>query len=233
MPPHQYIRTFKTDYPQCDETRPHCRACIRTGRSCPGYKHPLDVALRGQTAFHRKSNSASKKPSSPVSKAVVPSNRSAPPLGHLQTTLLPPSMKPSKLTVPPPSFVPIPRGIYLPLEDTVIPLFFNSYLYLPKDPEIKDGFMDLLPQSYCDTKFESAFHLSLMAVSAFSVAAWTGQRSLLDLSGHCFLKALRKTRLALQADIDGDLNELLMTVLLLSLFEVSVTPMVLVTYHED
>ena len=72
-----------------------------------------------------------------------------------------------------------------------------------------------------------------MAVSAFSVAAWTGQRSLLDLSGHCFLKALRKTRLALQADIDGDLNELLMTVLLLSLFEVSVTPMVSVTYHED
>lgn len=72
-----------------------------------------------------------------------------------------------------------------------------------------------------------------MAVSAFSVAAWTGQRSLLDLSGHTFLKALRKTRLALQADIAGDLNELLMTVLLLSLFEVSFTPMVLVTYHED
>lgn len=72
-----------------------------------------------------------------------------------------------------------------------------------------------------------------MAVSAFSVAAWTGQRSLLDLSGHTFLKALRKTRLALQADVDGDLNELLMTVLLLSLFEVSFAPVLTAYDHED
>lgn len=114
----------------------------------------------------------------------------------------------------------IPRSIYLPLEDTVIPLFFNSYLYLPKDPHISNGFLDLLPQFYSETQFGSSVHLSLLAVSAFSVAAWTGERNSLQLAELSFLRALRKTREALQTDIDGNLTEILLTVLLLSLYEV-------------
>lgn len=114
----------------------------------------------------------------------------------------------------------IPRSVFLPLEDTVIPLFFNSYVYLPKDPQINDSFMNLLPYSYSDARFGSPFHFSLLAVSFFSVAAWTGQRDLLRSAEHTFFKALRKTRETIEADVDGNLNELLMTVLLLSLYEV-------------
>lgn len=102
----------------------------------------------------------------------------------------------------------------------MIPLFFNSYLFLPKDPQINNGFMDLLPQSYSATKFGSSLHLSLLAVSLFSVAAWTGQRALLYSAQDTFIKALRTTRETLQEDIDGKLNEILMTVLLLDLYEV-------------
>ena len=80
--------------------------------------------------------------------------------------------------------------------------------------------MDLLPQSYSGTQFGSSLHLSLLAVSLFSVAAWTGQRTLLHSSQDTFIKALRTTREALQGDIDGNLNEILMSVLLLDLYEV-------------
>lgn len=80
--------------------------------------------------------------------------------------------------------------------------------------------MDLLPQSYSGTQFGSSLHLSLLAVSLFSVAAWTGQRALLHSSQDTFIKALRTTREALQGDIDGNLNEILMSVLLLDLYEV-------------
>ncbi|RJE21846.1 hypothetical protein PHISCL_05830 [Aspergillus sclerotialis] len=113
----------------------------------------------------------------------------------------------------------IPYSPYLPLEDTVIPLFINSFLYVPKDPQTTNGFMDLLPQSYSNTKFGSHLHLATLAVSFFSVAAWTGQRSLLRSSELFFLKALPKTREALQYGIRDNLEEILMTVLLLSTYE--------------
>lgn len=137
----------------------------------------------------------------------------------LEISLLVPSVSPV-----PTSNVSIPRSIYLPMEDTVIPLFFNSYIYLPKDPQISNGFLDLLPQFYSETQAGSSVHLSLLAVSAFSVAAWTGERNSLQLAEHSFLKALRKTREILQTDIDGNLNEILLTVLLLSLYEVGSSP---------
>lgn len=37
-----------------------------------------------------------------------------------------------------------PADLYQPMEDAVVPLFFNSYLYLPKDPHIWNGLMAIL-----------------------------------------------------------------------------------------
>lgn len=216
---------------QCDETRPHCRACVRSGRSCPGYKHPLDVMLRGQKAFFRRNrgtggldcaeSDGGLSAQSTVSGSVgadfdealetQQSNEHA----HLSDARL--SSTTSTIQAKPPS---IPSSPYLPLEDTVIPLFINSYLYMPKDPQINDGFLGLLPQSYSNTRPGSHLHLATLAVSFFSVAAWTGQRSLLRSSELFFLKALPRTREALQGEIGQNLNEVLMTILLLSTYEI-------------
>ena len=121
--------------------------------------------------------------------------------------------------------LPLPRSIpsnpYLPLEDTIVPLFINSYFYVPRDPQISNGYLDLLPQSYANARSGSHLHLATLAVSSFSVAAWTGQPSLLRLSELFFLRALPKTREALQDSVDSNLDETLMTVLLLSTYEVS------------
>lgn len=109
----------------------------------------------------------------------------------------------------------------MPMENTVIPLFFNSFIFVPKDPQVNVGFMELLPQAYSQTKFGSALHFGLLAVSFFSVASWTGQRSLLYLAQSTFVQALRKTRESLQeTDMDENINEALISVLLLDLFEV-------------
>lgn len=83
------------------------------------------------------------------------------------------------------------------------------------------GFLELLPQAYSQTKFGSALHFGLLAVSFFSVASWTGHRSLLFLAQSTFIKALRSTRESLQqANMDENINEALISVLLLDLFEV-------------
>ncbi|KAF9892790.1 hypothetical protein FE257_000379 [Aspergillus nanangensis] len=207
---------------KCDETRPHCRACIRTGRTCPGYPHPLDVMLRQRTAFDRKKkNGPSNKVLLPKSQESVPTENYSPSSATSNE-----SLSPVALTQPPaPPFLgaitsmEVPGSLYFPLEDTVTSLFFNSYLYLPKDPLIRNGFMELLPQSYSNTSSGSHLHLGALAVSFFSVAAWTGNRPLLRSAEQFFAKAISKTRLALQGDVDRNIDDILMTVLLLSTYE--------------
>jgi hypothetical protein len=114
-----------------------------------------------------------------------------------------------------------PADLYQPMEDTVVPLFFNSYLYLPKDQYIRNGFMEILPANFSNTKPGSHLHVSTLAVAFFSVAAWTGQRSLLRASEQYFTQALSKIREALQKGEENDLDSVLLSTLLLSTYEVS------------
>jgi hypothetical protein len=106
------------------------------------------------------------------------------------------------------------------MEDTVVPLFFNSYLYLPKDPYIRSGFMDILPVEFFNAKPRSHLYISTLAVAFFSVAAWTGQGCLLQASEQYFTQALPKIRESLQ-DENSDLDSILLSILLLSTYEVS------------
>ncbi|KAJ6040343.1 hypothetical protein N7444_009248 [Penicillium canescens] len=104
------------------------------------------------------------------------------------------------------------------MEDTVVPLFFNSYLYLPKDPHIRNGFMEILPGAFSNAKPQSHLYVSSLAVAFFSVAAWTGQGSLLRASEQYFTQALPKIRESLQ-DENSDLDSILLSILLLSTYE--------------
>lgn len=108
------------------------------------------------------------------------------------------------------------------MEHTVIPLWFNSYLYLPQDLHIRNGFMDILPSLYANVKSGSHLHLSTLAVGFFTLAAWTGQASLLNQAERYFARALPKLRQALDEHADGDFENLLISILLLSDYEVRV-----------
>lgn len=117
-----------------------------------------------------------------------------------------------------------PADLYLPIEETVLPLFFNSYLYLPKDPHVRNGFIEYLPMVLANTSPGSHFQASLMAVAFFSVAAWTGQAYLLRASEKYFLGALPKLRDALASDLNSkEHNLVLISILLLSTYEVRST----------
>lgn len=110
------------------------------------------------------------------------------------------------------------------MEETVVPLWFNAYLYLPQDPSVRCGFMEVLPGMYSSAKPESPLHLSTLAVAFFTLAAWTGQGSLLRASERYFMKALPKIREALQAAGGADVDTMLVSILLLSTYEVRSTP---------
>lgn len=210
---------------QCDETRPHCNACTRSDRVCPGYPHPLDVVLRPQKAFNRRSGNTAtaltvqslpkcdevdvKADSSSSSSSNSPSSELSPQPFYPVTSG--PIISPQ-----------VPGGLYLPMEETVTALFFNSYIYTPRDPLIRPGSMEFLPQLYGAAPFGSALRMSSLAVAYFGVAAWTRQESLLRSAQQCFGKALSLTRLALQGNIEQNYDDILMTLMLLYIFEVSI-----------
>ncbi|KAJ5111034.1 hypothetical protein N7532_001569 [Penicillium argentinense] len=112
-----------------------------------------------------------------------------------------------------------PADLYQPMEDTIIPLWFNAYLYLPQDPSVRSGFMEVLPGMYSNAPPGSHLHLSTLAVGFFTIAAWTGQGPLLRESERCFLRALPKVREALQSPKDADVDTMLVSILLLSTYE--------------
>lgn len=80
--------------------------------------------------------------------------------------------------------------------------------------------MEFLPGMYSNAEHGSALHLSTLAVGFFSLAAWTGQASLFRASERTFLKALPKIRNALQSSDSTDLDSMLVSILLLSIYEV-------------
>ncbi|OJJ75575.1 hypothetical protein ASPBRDRAFT_118194 [Aspergillus brasiliensis CBS 101740] len=113
----------------------------------------------------------------------------------------------------------VPRALTMPTDHTVTAMFFNSYIYSPRDPLILRGFMDILPDVFCYTQPGSHLHVGTLAVSYFSVAAWTGNRSFLQSAHQLFVKAIAKTREALQGDITHNVDDILMSILLLSTYE--------------
>lgn len=209
------------DQLKCDETRPHCRACTRTNRSCPGYPDPFDLVLRDHTQSFQRSKPdrtpAVNSRSSPDQSSIITQTKEVP-YGRTSRSVAPANRKLTGGSWPP-SFG--PADLYLPMEDTVIPLFFNPYLYLPKDRYIRNNFMEMLPAKLSSAKSGSHLHVSTLAVAFFSVAAWTGQGCLLRASEKYFTQALSRIREALQRDEECDLESLLLSTLLLSTYEVS------------
>ncbi|PWY92824.1 C6 zinc finger domain protein [Aspergillus heteromorphus CBS 117.55] len=228
---------------KCDETRPHCKACVRTGRSCPGYPHPLDVMLRNNVAFNRKKRDASTPsktsnpqpevqtpqvlPPTPASTSTsestsTPGSAAAPvSAGTLVSNIAfsggnPTPIIPNSAALMQPS---VPASLFLPMEVTVTSMFFNSYIYSPRDPLILRGFMDLLPQVFSNSQPGSHVHAGTLAVSYFSVGAWTGNRSFLRSSERLVGHTISKIRKALQGDVSQNLDDILIAVLLLSTYE--------------
>ncbi|KAL3470982.1 hypothetical protein BJX99DRAFT_250819 [Aspergillus californicus] len=204
-------KTCRSRRIKCDEARPHCNACVRTGRECPGYRHPLDVMLRPQTVTTRKNGDSvlsTKHKDVEAHKDPKSSELSYIPCWPRQSTTAAPIVPPQ-----------IPGGLYLPMEDSVTALFFNSYVYVPRDPLVGQGSMELLPQLYAAAPFDSHLRMGALAVAYFSVAAWTRQEHLLHSAWQCFGKALSGTRKALQGDVEKTFDEILMTLLLLYIYE--------------
>ncbi|PLB34886.1 DUF3433 domain-containing protein [Aspergillus candidus] len=198
------------------------KACVRTGRACPGYPHPLDFMLRDRIAFQRKKRTGAGSPVSSVlaQGAVVKAQKSKikPPKTPNDACLAPVNRNRTPTSTPWPIQM-IPSSLDLPVEDTVATLFFNSVLYHRRDPLIRVGFMELLPQSYSNARPGSHLQLGVLAVAFFSVSAWTGQRALLQSAELFSMKAISQTRMALQGGLRGNVDEILMTALLLSLYD--------------
>ncbi|KAJ5885097.1 hypothetical protein N7495_009607 [Penicillium taxi] len=120
-----------------------------------------------------------------------------------------------------PQYTCIPTELYHPVEDAVVPLFFNSFIFLTQVNHIRNGFLGMLPRIYTNAKVGSYLHSSTLAIAFFTVGAWTGQRSLMREAQRYFTCSLPKIREALTTD--GDLNSLLAAIICLSTYEIKTT----------
>lgn len=59
-----YVGAYLTRALQCDEARPTCGNCAKSGRDCPGYPDEFDLIFRNETkAVKRRADKASSKKS--------------------------------------------------------------------------------------------------------------------------------------------------------------------------
>ncbi|KAJ5726262.1 uncharacterized protein N7483_007619 [Penicillium malachiteum] len=213
---------------KCDETRPNCNACTRTGRSCPGYLDPFDLILRDHTPSFISKKGTKKAPPRKITKSEPrhdsnenhdeDRNNSHTKASEASGRSLSLTTSTKSSTSWPP-YIP-PADLYQPMEDTVIPLFFNSYLYLPQEPHVRNGFMEILPELFSNARPGSYVHTSTLAVAFFSVAAWTGHAPLLKAAQRYFTQALPKIRAALLSNDDGEYDSILMSILNMSTYEI-------------
>ncbi|OJJ44257.1 hypothetical protein ASPZODRAFT_72043 [Penicilliopsis zonata CBS 506.65] len=210
-------QTCRTRRIKCDETRPSCKACARVGRPCPGYRHPFDVILRDQTASVQNKNSSSRGTAaegeavSRVSSSMVKPSRDASSAGGSEALLNVLHLLSSRQS--------LSVALQPAIEDTVLSCFFNSYLYIPRDPEITDGVLELIPTLYPRARSGSHLQLATLAVAFFSVFAWTGHRPFAPQAVRYYMNALTALRAALQGNLDGEHDDILTSILLLYTFE--------------
>ena len=185
---------------KCDTLRPSCSQCIRAGRICAGYRDPLLLLFRDETSNFT---------------------------GHNSHGL---SRKSASVNVETPQASPQPEGctssvlsplatLSEPIESHAICFFLQNYVW--DDSEFSNGYLDYLPSLIIDTKTGGGA-LTDAVVSLGMVGLSNANRSsnIMVAARQKYNYALRATNCALGNLEDAKSDQTLVTVMLLSLYEV-------------
>ena len=202
------IRTEKTSY-QCDEASPACSQCVKTKRTCPGYRAHFDLIIRDETQSTRQ---RVLRQQHPAAKASHPTNlESSGPITFQE------AFESSKAASLPLLLGPDPSSI----EDLAVCRFFSNFILVPRHREAFRGFLDVLPPLFSDAPSESVLAVATSAVSlAIAGGDFRCSRESI-LSRKQVGKAMIMIHKAIEDPIESLKDETLLAVLILSLFEVS------------
>ncbi|KAF2687789.1 hypothetical protein K458DRAFT_294309 [Lentithecium fluviatile CBS 122367] len=240
--------TCKSRRIKCDEKRPICGQCTKSGRDCPGYPDEFDLMFRDENkALARKARKGSgrseKSERSSPSKSTPSSAFSAFEISPASTPLIgessksPPSLSSSPgqlVAVSPGELLPgegyfdpvlwniqnsVPKNINIPHEFEAVPFFFRNFVSLPQQADSMRGYLELLVPLYNSARPSSALHLATNAVALAASGAYPGRQDLLREAAASYGKALRKLNEDLQDPAVAKSNENVLATLLFSLYE--------------
>ncbi|KAF9733475.1 White-opaque regulator 1-like protein 1 [Paraphaeosphaeria minitans] len=228
---------------KCDEKRPICSQCQKSGRACPGYPDEFDLMFRDENkALAKKARKGSgRSEKSQESRSVspgTPASLKASPIAESASSQAPPTSEPSQtLTLTPPSALPsglstcedflwhfnhsIPPTIVLAPEFEAISFFFRNFITLPQEAESMRGYLELLVPLYNRAQPSSALHLATSAVALATCGNYPGRQHLLHDAATTYGKAIRKLKEDLKHPHLAKSDESVLATLLFSLYEVS------------
>ncbi|KAF2478056.1 uncharacterized protein BDR25DRAFT_250586 [Lindgomyces ingoldianus] len=233
---------------KCDEKRPICGQCQKSGRTCPGYPDEFDLVFRDENkAMERKrktSGSGSKSvggsqgsPSSvsPSSTFEISPGASPPSFAESSRSRTPPDASQGQLVVIPPYQVPpdqatfqafmwslehgVPPTITTSPEVEAVPFFFRNFVSLPQQAESMRGFLELLVPLYNQARPSSALHQATSAVALAACGNYPGRQDLLREAATAYGKALRQLNDDLKDPAVSKSDETVLAILLFSLYE--------------
>ncbi|OCK88133.1 uncharacterized protein K441DRAFT_669548 [Cenococcum geophilum 1.58] len=221
--PSRGCQTCKSRRIKCDEIRPTCTQCRKSGRTCPGYPDEFDLIFRDENAaLERRARKASgSKSASESSSRPSPSSSSE---HGLESSVILFSDSPRSQYSPETNH----QNLVLPSNDSL----FQAYVWYlgnavppPLTPSAEAqatafffrNFV-LLPQQ-AESIASSALHLATHAVSLSALGNYPGRHRLLQDASVSYGQALRKVNLALKDPIESKSDETVLAILMFSLYE--------------
>ncbi|KAK7532978.1 uncharacterized protein J3D65DRAFT_633947 [Phyllosticta citribraziliensis] len=232
--PSRGCQTCKSRRIRCDEGRPTCQKCQKSGRSCPGFPDEFDLMFRNENAavVRRVRRQASKTRSSPTATSSRPSSES-PKDGDDEKRILPPAQRssaprtdsfnvadqsPSKNTQRPQKLT-FTSTIKTPIETQATSFFFQNFVIPPRQSKTVDTFLNCLVPYYNSANMSSALHLATNAVSLSAFGKDPSRGATAQEAGRAYGKALRKVGEALQDPASAATDETILSILLFALYE--------------
>ncbi|KAF2623478.1 hypothetical protein BU25DRAFT_414242 [Macroventuria anomochaeta] len=192
---------------KCDTRKPGCSQCARIRIICPGYRDPLDELFRDESAaVTKRAQKSCKAPNNPkhnqthISKPTHPATCSAGSPDKHETNL----GLPMSFCAPGPS-------LSQSIENVALAHFMSSY--------IPGSNFVYLPDLYSLSGEGAALPATVHAVSLARLAWELGQSSLMGQANRAYANALTKTNVALSIPAVATSDAVLVSVLLLSLYE--------------
>ncbi|KAK8227515.1 hypothetical protein HDK77DRAFT_448540 [Phyllosticta capitalensis] len=232
--PSRGCQTCKSRRIRCDEARPSCGNCRKSGRTCPGFPDEFDLMFRNENAavVRRVRRQASKTRSSPTTSSSRPSSESPPdpnnekqplPLAQGSNSVRSDSFDVSDIFSaqrrPRPQRLTVHSGIQTSIETQATSFFFQNFVLLPQKSNTVDSFLNVLVPYYNSANISSALHLATNAVSLSAFSNYPGRGPMSQEAARAYGKALRKVGEALQNPASAATDETILSILLFALYE--------------
>ncbi|EKG09917.1 hypothetical protein MPH_13007 [Macrophomina phaseolina MS6] len=238
--PSRGCQTCKTRRIRCDEVRPSCGNCRKSGRTCPGFPDEFDLIFRNENAAvaRRTKRAASKQKASPTTSSSSPSTESSqqsPQQSANQEINSLPVVKQTTSNEPPEFRVlpqenalqaffawrgpSLPQGLHFSIEAQATAFFFRNFVLPPQQKECERGFFDILLPYFNETPEASPLHLATHAVSLAVLGNYPGRAQLMREAARFYGQALQKAQLALKDPAQAKSDETLLTIMMFVLYE--------------